>query len=467
MPPALPIIPGFTGDTFVPGDPGYDEARQVWNVLHDKRPAIVARCESVADVQSALAYAQAHDLLIAVRGGGHSLPGLSVCDDGIVIDLGAMNRVTVDADARRAHVQAGALLGDVDTAAQEHGLVIPAGVISHTGVAGLTLGGGVGRLMRRFGLTIDSLVAAEVVTADGRLLSANETENADLFWAIRGGGGNFGIVTQFEFELHELRDLVILSSFHALEDAHRVLGLAQSTMAAGAPDEFLWTSFLRKGPERPWMTAEFVGQPGIMSIIEWSGDIEEGTARLHALQSELASPASSVDVIPYLWMQRAGDDDFGAAGMMSYTKATFGDELSAGLIDVLIERGQSLRSPLTQVELLSMGGAISRVADDATAFPYRTSPWLLNVPSSWVDPADTDYEIAWVRATFAALQPFSSGGAYSNFMDAGEVAADSTAYGSTLVRLQSIKATYDPGNVFRLNQNITPSQPDQRDRPTR
>lgn len=449
-------IPAFTGAISVPGDVDYDTARHVWNVLHDKRPAVVARCSSVSDVQAALAFAIAEGLVIAVRGGGHSLPGLSVCDDGIVIDLGALNEVRIDAPGRRAHVQAGALLGDLDAAAQAHGLVVPAGVISHTGVAGLTLGGGVGRLMRRFGLTIDSLLSADVVLADGRLVHASSDENADLFWALRGGGGNFGIVTEFEFELHELRDLVILSAFHPLDAAHRVLGLAEATMAAGAPDEFLWTSFLRKGPVRPWMTDELVGVPGIMTIVEWSGDVEEGTSRLEALRQELDSPASSVDVIPYLWMQRAGDDDFGAAGMMSYTKATFGPALTPELIDVLVERGRSLRSPLTQVELLAQGGAISRVPVDATAYPHRTAAWLLNVPSSWTDPADTDYEIAWVRETFAALQPFSSGGAYSNFMDAGEAASDQTAYGPTLRRLQQIKAIYDPNNTFRMNQNISP-----------
>ncbi|CAN5342950.1 FAD-binding oxidoreductase [soil metagenome] len=449
-------IPGFTGPIFTPTDDGYDEARHVWNVMHDKRPAVVARCTDVADVAAAIAYARAADLTIAVRGGGHSLPGLSTVDDGIVIDLGLMKRIEVDPQTRRARVQAGALLGEVDTATQQHGLVVPAGVISHTGVAGLTLGGGVGRLMRRFGLTIDSLLSADLVTADGRVLHASSDENADLFWAIRGGGGNFGVVTEFEFALHELRDLVILSAFHPLEEAQRVLGLAESTMADDAPDELLWTSFIRKGPERPWMTPELVGVPGVMTIVEWSGDLASGTERLEALSAALDAPASSVDVVPFLFMQRAGDDDFGAAGMLSYTKATFGSRLTPELVDVLVERARSLRSPLTQVELLSMGGAIARVDVDATAFPHRTSPWLLNVPSSWLDAADSAYEMAWVRDTFAAIAPFASGGAYSNFMDVGDSAADETAYGPTLRRLQQVKALYDPTNVFRLNQNIAP-----------
>jgi FAD/FMN-containing dehydrogenase len=451
-----PVLPGFQGRLITPADADYDSARRVWNVMHDKRPALIARCTDSADVVAALAFAQGNDLLIAVRGGGHSLPGLSVCDDGIVIDLGAMNGIRVDAVAQRAYVEAGALLGDVDAATQAHGLVVPAGVISHTGVAGLTLGGGVGRLMRRFGLTIDSLISAEVVTAAGDILTADAETNTDLFWALRGGGGNFGIVTSFEFALHELTDLVILASFNPLDDAQRVLALAQQTMADNASNELLWTSFIRKGPERPWMTDDLFGAPGVMSVIEWSGDLDRGREILEDLQRQLASPASSVDVVPFAVIQRAGDEDFGH-GLRSYVKATFGGELTPQLVDVLVERGRLLRSPITQVELLSMGGRIADVAVDATAFPHRNAAWLLNVPASWISPEETEYEVAWVRDTFAAIAPFSSGGAYSNFMEGDEEANDEVAYGSTLRRLQGIKAVYDPNNVFRLNQNIVPA----------
>jgi FAD/FMN-containing dehydrogenase len=450
------VIPGFAGEVVTAGHERYDELRRVWNVMHDRRPAVIARCTSAADVASAIAYARAHDLRIAVRGGGHSLPGLSVCDDGIVIDLKLMSAIVVDPIARRATVQGGALLGDVDRATQEHGLVVPAGVISHTGVAGLTLGGGVGRLMRRFGLTIDSLLAADVVTADGRLLHATADENADLFWAIRGGGGNFGVVTSFEFALHELSELAILSCFHSFDDAHALFARAQQAMGPGAPDELLWTSFVRKAPARPWMDPALVGQPGVMSVIEWSGDVEAGTSLLRDLSAELSPICGSVDVIPFSWIQTAGDDEMGQHGLHSYVKATFGNELTDALIDVLIERGELLRSPFAQVEVLSMGGAIRRVAPDATAFPYRDANWLLNVPASWSDPADSSYEIAWVRDTFAAIQPFSTGGAYSNFMEGDETSNDEVAYGSTLARLQAIKAVYDPENIFRLNQNIAP-----------
>jgi FAD/FMN-containing dehydrogenase len=450
------LIPGFVGRTIVPGDDDYDAARHVWNVMHDKRPAVIAQCTSADDVVAALAYAQNAGLQIAIRGGGHSLPGLSVVDDGIVIDMKAMNDIRVDPVARRAVVGAGALLGDLDTATQEHGLVVPAGVISHTGVAGLTLGGGVGRLMRRFGLTIDSLLAVDIVTAEGEKLHADAVTSPDLFWAVRGGGGNFGVVTSFEFALHELSTLGILAAFHPLEDAGRVLGLAQATMA-DAPRELLWTSFIRKGPVRPWMTPELEGTPGVMSVIEWSGDLEVGLPVLEELHRQLAAPAGSLDVVPFRDIQRAGDTEFGE-GLLTYVKATFGSALTPALIDVLVERGRLLHSPLTQVEILSMGGAIADVAPDATAFPYRDASWLLNVPASWTTPAETEYEIAWVRETFAAITPHASGGAYSNFMEGDEVANDEVAYGSTLHRLQEIKAVYDPENVFRLNQNVLPAR---------
>ena len=383
-------------------------------------------------------------------------PGLSVCDDGIVIDLQLMNAVSVDPVAKRAVVQAGALLGDVDRATQQHGLVVPAGVISHTGVAGLTLGGGVGRLMRRFGLTVDSLVSADIVTADGQRLTASADENTDLFWALRGGGGNFGVVTSFEFALHELSVLAVLSSFHTFADAHALLQRAQQMMS-GAPTRRVPLDELRAqrhpcGRGCPTLSS---ARPGVMSVIEWSGDPDVGVSMLSDLRDELAPVAGSVDVIPFGWLQTAGDVEFGH-GLHSYVKATFASGLSDELVDVLVDRGKLLRSPLTQVELLSMGGAIDRVASDATAFPYRDARWLFNVPASWVDPVDSDYEIGWVRDTFAAIQPFSTGGAYSNFMDRDETSSDQVAYGSTLRRLQAIKAVYDPENIFRLNQNITP-----------
>ncbi|HWI75209.1 MAG TPA: FAD-binding oxidoreductase, partial [Baekduia sp.] len=281
-------IPRFTGRVVVPGDADYDEARAIWNAMHDRRPALIAYCVSATDVAAAIAYGREHGLPIAVRGGGHSMPGHSVCDDGIVIDLRGLNAIAVDPVARRATVGGGALLGEVDRATQEHGLVVPAGVVSHTGVGGLTLGGGVGRLMRRFGLTIDQLLCAEVVTADGAILAVSDQEHPELFWALRGGGGGFAVVTSFTFACHALSEVTILGTFHPLDRARAVLERGRDAMAdTGAPDALLWTSFLRKAPPIPWMPPELIGTPGVMSLIEWSGDRASGEQRLAQLRDEL------------------------------------------------------------------------------------------------------------------------------------------------------------------------------------
>jgi FAD/FMN-containing dehydrogenase len=453
---ASTIIPGFGGTVICPGQDGYDAARQIWNAMHDRRPALIARPASARDVAAAIRHARAEGLLIAVRAGGHSMPGHSVCDGGLVIDLRALSQIRVDPDARRGWVGGGALLGEVDLATQEHGLVLPAGVVSHTGAGGLTLGGGVGRLMRRYGLTIDSLLSAEVVTADGAILRASAGEHADLFWALRGGGGNFGVVTEFEFALHELSELVILATFHPLEQARGVIEHGRREMADPAtPDELLWTSFLRRASDVPWMPPELVGRPGIMSLIEWSGDAAEGRAVLAKIRDKLQPPVSDLSVVPFLFMQTITDDLFGH-GLRTYIKAGFAGDLPDGLIDALLERAAELRSPISQVELLALGGAIARVDPGATAFGFRQARWLINIPATWRDAADDEREIAWARATYAAVKPFLSEGTYVNFMGDDEEQGTAGAYGRTIERLQRVKAAYDPDNIFRLNQNIRP-----------
>jgi FAD/FMN-containing dehydrogenase/SAM-dependent methyltransferase len=450
-------VPGFGGTVIRPGDAGYDAARAVWNAMHDRRPALIAQPRSTKDVAAAIRYARAEGLLIAVRCGGHSMPGHSVCDDGLVIDLRALNQVNVNPRTRQAKVGGGALLGEVDRATQQHGLVLPVGVVSHTGAAGLTLGGGVGRLMRRYGLTIDSLEAAEVVTADGEILRASVGEHADLFWALRGGGGNFGIVTGFEFALYELSELTVLAMFHPLAEARRVIERGRREMAdPAARDELLWTSFLRRASDVPWVTPELVGRPGVMSLVEWSGDPGEGQAILEKIRSELQPAASDLSVVPFLFMQTITDDLF-AHGLRTYIKAGFADDLPDGLIDALIGRAAELQSPISQVELLALGGAIARVDSEATAFPFRQARWLINIPATWRAPADDEREIAWARATYAAAKPFLTEGTYVNFMGDDEDDGTAGAYGRTIERLQQVKAVYDPDNVFRLNQNITPA----------
>jgi FAD/FMN-containing dehydrogenase len=451
------VIPGFGGTMLRPDEAGYDAARAVWNAMHDRRPALIARPRSAQDVADAIAYARAENLLIAVRAGGHSMPGHSTCDDGLVIDLRALNRVTVDPVTRRAVVGGGALLGDLDRATQAHGLVVPAGVVSHTGVAGLTLGGGVGRLMRRFGLTIDSLLSAEVVTADGRILSTSADQYPELFWALRGGGGNFGVVTEFEFALHELSELLILATFHPLDQARKVIERGRQEMAdPAARDELLWTSFLRRASDVPWIPPELVGRHGIMCLVEWSGHPEEGHAKLTEIRADLDPAASDLSVVPFLFMQTVTDDLF-AHGLRTYIKAGFAADLTDGLVDALLDRAALLRSPVSQVELLALGGAIARVDPEATAFPFRQPRWLINIPATWRDATDDEREIAWARATYAAVRPYLSEGGYVNFMGDDEDDDTAAAYGRTIERLQRIKAVYDPDNVFRLNQNITPA----------
>jgi FAD/FMN-containing dehydrogenase len=448
-------IEGFTGEVVQPGDPDYDARRTVWNSMHDRRPALIARCTNVSDVAAAVAYGRRNALPIAVRGGGHSMPGHSTCDDGIVIDLRPMNAVRVDAGARTVTVQGGALLGELDRATQRHGLVVPAGVVSHTGVAGLTLGGGVGRLMRRFGLTIDSLRRAQVLTADGRVLEASNAENPDLFWGIRGGGGNFGVVTEFEFALHELSELEILATFHPLERAPEVLARGRRAMSDAAPDELLWTSFLREAPPLPWIPEALVGRPGIMSLIEWSGESGRGRRLLGSLQAELAPIAGSLETVPFLEIQTLTDEIF-AAGKRTYIKAGFATELTDPLIETLCRCGAEVGSEFSQIEVLSLGGAIRRVAPDATAFPHREATWLINLPATWEDAASDGEEIAWVRRSFADIEPHLTGGKYVNFMGEDEATDSAGAYGATLRRLREVKRAYDPENVFRLNQNVEP-----------
>jgi FAD/FMN-containing dehydrogenase len=310
--------------------------------------------------------------------------------------------------------------------------------------------------MRRFGLTIDSLLSAEVVTADGDILRASEHEHPDLFWALRGGGGNFGVVTEFEFALHELSEVLVLATFDPLADARKVVERGRRAMADGAPDELLWTSFLRRAHGVPWRAPELVGERGIMSLVEWSGDREEGRAVLGAIREELQPAASDLAIVPFLTIQTITDEIF-AHGFRTYIKAGFVDDLPDALVDALLERAESIESPISQVELLAMGGAISRVAPDATAFPFRGARWLINIPATWSDAADDEREIAWARSTYAAVKPFLSEGNYVNFMGDDEDDTAAGAYGATLVRLQQVKAAYDPDNVFHLNQNVTPA----------
>lgn len=452
-------IDEFTGQLLGPEDPGYDEHRSVWNLLHDRRPALIARCACAADVAAALAYGQARELPIAVRCGGHSLPGHSTVEGGLVIDLRRLNAIRVDERTRTVRVQGGALLGDVDRAAQARGLVVPVGVVSHTGVGGLTLGGGVGRLMRRFGLTIDNLLEAEVVLVDGRVVRASATELPELFWALRGGGGNFGVVTEFVFRAHQLTELVVLGCFAPLDAAAATLAVAQRVMAdPTTPRELLWTSFLRKPPAgAAFVPPTLEGRPGIMSLIEWSGEREEGYAQLARIRGELRAPGASLEEVPYLTMQTLTDELLAPGTLRAYVKAGFTNELTPAFIDVLAECAARVGSDMSVIEVLAMGGAITDPPPDSTAFAHRRARWLINVPAQWQSAEHSEREVTWCRETFDVIAPHLTGGAYSNFMEGDERDAAGTAYGRLQDRLARIKATYDPDNVLRLNQNIRPA----------
>src|SRR3954464_13316188 len=389
-----------------PSDVEYDELRRIWNAMHDKRPALIARCASADDVADAIRHARENDLPIAVRSGGHSLPGHSTCDGGLVIDLRPMNAITIDATARTASVQAGALLGDVDKATQEHGLVVPAGVISHTGVAGLTLGGGVGRLMRRFGLTMDSLLAAEVVTADGRILRAAEDENPDLFWALRGGGGNFGVVTEFEFGLLEAGPMVQFGLFFwGQEQGREALRLAREVIADLPRSMNAIPASALTAPPAPFVPVEHQGTPGYALLLVGFGSEVEHQQVSERIRATLPPLFDVVSPMPYTALQQLLDEA-NAWGLHGYDKSGYFAELTDEVIDVLVEHAPRKTSPLSVLLFYRLDEAYSEVGEDETAFgggrtPRYTGFFIGLTPTPEMLPAERE----WIRSLWQALRP--------------------------------------------------------------
>ena len=434
----------FAGEIVLPNDSGYDGARAVWNGMADRRPALVVRPSGVDDVLSALRFGREADLLIAVRCGGHSIPGLSTCDDGIVIDLSRMRSVEVDPERRVARISGGSLLGDLDDAAQEHGLVCPVGVVSHTGVAGLTLGGGMGRLQRKHGLTIDNLLAVELVTADGRLVRVSEDEHPELFWGLRGAGANFGIVTSFEFQLHPLDHAITYGTVvHPLSRARELAALWRE-LAENGPDE-LFLSFGATNEEETYVTALHSGLPD---------RAERDLADLRAF----GPPTSdSIKVMPYLETQHLADEAQ-QWGHRFYMKSAFLPALPDEAVDVLVEHAP--RGPDGSecgFSTWAWGRRIADVSEDGTAFTGRGAAAWLAAEAMWDDPSLDEVCRAWARDALAELAPFASDGRYVN--DVAEVGADMarTVYGDAKYeRLVALKREWDPDNVFRLNQNIQP-----------
>jgi FAD/FMN-containing dehydrogenase len=448
----------FAGELIAPGDPGYDDARKVWNGAIDRRPALIARCAGVPDVVAALRHARERDLLVAVRGGGHGVAGQAVCDDGIVIDLSPMRGIAVDPAARTARAQAGVLWGELDGATQEHGLATVGGIVTHTGIAGLTLGGGIGWLMRRHGATVDNLLAADVVTAEGELLRAGADEHPELFWGLRGGGGNFGIVTSFEYRLHAVGPTVLAGPiYYALEDAPEVLRFYRD-YAAQAPDELTTILNLRQAPPLPFLPAELHGRPVLTVAVCYAGPIERGEQVLAPLRGCVRPLVDAIGPRPYVELQELFNPSV-PHGWHYYWKSCELPPLQDGAIDTLVEHAARIVSPRSYVIVFQLGGAVARVGEHDTAYGQRDAAHNVNINAVWLpdDPA-RDEHVRWTRECFAALEPFSTGRAYVNFLgDEGQERVRA-AYGrERYARLVALKRAHDPDNVFRLNQNIDPA----------
>ena len=399
----------MSGAVLDPADPAYGEARRVWNGTIDRRPVLIAQCRSADDIVAAVAFARQHDLLVAVRGGGHGVAGYAVCDDGLVIDLSSMHDVEVDADARTVRVQPGARWADVDRATQPHGLATPGGEVSATGVAGLTLGGGMGYLRRKYGLSCDNLVSADVVTADGRKVLASEREHPDLFWALRGGGGNFGVVSSFVFRLHPVGpEVATLTPFFPIEDARRVL-FAWRAFTESAPDEATTAFAVWVLPDDPGLPEPLRGLPACVLDGLYAGAPEAGEALFRSLRAVATPLIDMSGRTPYVEAQ-SGLDALFPDGDLYYWKSLFLDELSDDAIEQILARSQTRPNPRILVILRHLGGALGHVAPDATAYSNRSAQYMLSIDGAWSDPAETERNIAWLRDFWSAMRPFSNGG---------------------------------------------------------
>jgi FAD/FMN-containing dehydrogenase len=448
----------ISGELIVPGDERYDEARTVFNAMIDRRPAAVAVCRTTADVAIAVNFAREHGLPLAVRCGGHSVVGLGVCDDGLVVDLGGLKRIDVDPDARTVRAGGGVLWGELDAATQAHGLHTPGGRVTTTGIGGFTLGGGYGWTSSKHGLACDNLVSAEVVLADGSVVTASEQENEDLFWGLRGGGGNFGIVTEFELRLHELGPTVYAGlALWPFERAAEVLP-AWRDFADEAPDEVSSACVVITAPPAPFVPEHLRGRTAVGIAFLYVGDPEEGARAVQPLR-DLRPAVDHIEPMPYTAFQ-AALDPFAPPGMRSYWRGEYLSGLPDGAIDTFLAQAPAATEagmPLSQMVLFRVGQAVDAMPDGATAFSHRDASYLFHPISVWQDPADDERLIAASRAFAEAMRPFGTGAAYLNFTpEAGRVR---DAYGEEKYRrLVALKDAYDPDNLFRLNQNIAPSK---------
>ena len=443
------------GRLCLPGDPGYDEARAIWNAMIDRRPAAIIRAEIADDVVAAVNFARENGLMLAVKGGGHNIAGNAVCDGGLMLDLSLMKSIQVDATARTARVAPGATLGELDQATQAHGLALPVGINSTTGVAGLTLGGGFGWLSRKLGLTIDNLLAADIVTADGKKRRASEQDDAELFWAVRGGGGNMGVVTSFEYRLHPVGPEVFAGLIVHPFDKARTLLQGYRELVARAPEDLTVWVVMRQAPPLPFLPTEWHGREVCVLAFCYIGGVAKGEAAIAPLRALGKPVAEHVGPMPLVGWQTAFDPLL-APGARNYWKSHDFKELSDGSIGAIVDAVGRLPGPECEVFIGHLGGAINRVPVAATAYPHRDIQFVMNVHTRWREASQDKACIAWARGLFDATAPFATGGVYVNFMPDDERGRVQTgAYGPNFARLAALKAKYDPRNLFRMNQNVT------------
>lgn len=447
----------FQGDILQPADAGYDDARKIWNALIDKYPALIARCKTSQDVIEAVNFARENHLVLSVRGSGHNVAGNAVCNGGLVIDLSLMKDIQVDPEKRTATAQPGVVFGEMDKATQPYGLAAPGGIVSQTGISGLTLGGGFGWLTRKHGFSCDNLISAEIVTADGRLLTASASENPDLFWGIRGGGGNFGVATSLTYQLQPVGPEVLAGMIiYALDDASEVLRFYRD-FTASTPEELGTMAFFRLAPAAPFIPEELHGKPVMAINTCYAGEIEEGErvlAPLRAFGSPIFDGIKRTTFAAHNSSMDAGQP----AGMYYYWKSEYVTEIADNAIETLVAYAANMTSPYARLAVFQLGGAIQRHDEQAMAVSHRNVKYVIAINTGWADPDDTGKQIQWTRDLWTAIRPFSSGGVYVNFLSAddGEERVRA-AYGTAkLERLAQLKSKFDPSNLFHMNQNIKP-----------
>jgi len=456
---AIKLGTSLRGELLFPADGGYDEARSIWNAMIDRRPALIARCRGITDVVTCVNFARQQDITLSIKGGGHNIAGLAVCDGGLMLDMSLMRGVWVDKNTGTAHAQAGCLLSDVDYETQVHGFAAVLGFVSNTGIAGLTLGGGFGYLSRRFGWSSDNILAIEVVTADGRVVQASEKEHADLFWALRGGGGNFGVATRFDYKLYPIGpDIIAGIIAWPAEHTEEVLDMFR-TLARQAPPELVCVAVQRIAPPAPWLPNEVHGKPIIALVVCHSGQIKDGEELVGPIKA-FGSPVGDIIQRRTYVSQQGILDATLPKGRRYYWKSEYLPGLEPEMLAKTIHHAKRIKSPHSAILLFPLDGALNRYPDDHSATGNRDAAWVINIAASWEKAEDDKANIEWTRAAWRDIRRFSTGGTYINFMteEEGEERI-LAAYGKNYERLVEVKTKWDPGNMFRMNKNIIPRVP--------